>query len=228
MRPMSAQQAIVLPSCKNVLPEPRSDEPLFSGAERTWYLAFVEGWANFEESAIEFWNSQPVRNAFDELKGHPIVPPRTADAQLIARGDGAEILADHFQREVLEVVEGVCNKLLKTGESCIGMNAGSTWTYLASQLLETMKESDVPESVFLSRRGSRKQGMRVEPQVRCSREDGGRRRRNQAHRPRRVSWRPIAGSDMGDTRAGQELVGQSALRSGWVLFFDAGAVSQYK
>lgn len=127
MKSLSAYETVLQPLPESVLPEPTDNTPLFEGDERTWYLAFVERWNDFQGLTTQFYQSQIFRSAFDEIKGYPISPPRNSDDTTKDRSD-SDIFADSFQREVLEVVEGICNKLLKT---------------------MTMQEADVPESVFL-------------------------------------------------------------------------------
>lgn len=73
---------------------------------------------------------QAFKTAFEEIKGYPIAGPRPPKASLMGDSDGSDRLTDCFQREVLEVVDGICNKLLNT---------------------TTLQEADVPERVFLGK-----------------------------------------------------------------------------
>ncbi|OAL54134.1 hypothetical protein IQ07DRAFT_677520 [Pyrenochaeta sp. DS3sAY3a] len=111
MQPISPDQAMLRP-LKWANDEPKDDEPLFPGPERLWYLGFLERWSTFNKEAINFYQSELFFNAFNEIRGCPIAPPRASWLGNDAQGD--ERLTDLFNREVLEVVNNVCNKLLNT------------------------------------------------------------------------------------------------------------------
>jgi hypothetical protein len=114
MRPLNAEQALERPIRTDSLPTPGEDEPLFlpADARRLWYLGFLKPWADFQEMTLDFWTSNATRNVFDEMRVHPIVPPRRRDAALTDQDPGADLLKDFFSREVLEVVGGICNRIL--------------------------------------------------------------------------------------------------------------------
>lgn len=111
MQPINPSQAMLRPLRWDT-DEVKDDEPLFSGPKRLWYLGFTERWRTFHEEAIKFYKSQLFRNAFHEIRTYPIHPPRASRLGNDAHGD--ERLTDLFDREVLEVVNNVCNKLLNT------------------------------------------------------------------------------------------------------------------
>lgn len=79
---------------------------------------------------MKFWNSGKCRSAFDKIKGHPIIPPRAADRDLTDDSHASDILTSYFQRDVLEVVQSVCNKLMQT---------------------KTMQGAELPDGVFLGK-----------------------------------------------------------------------------
>ncbi|KAF1851549.1 uncharacterized protein K460DRAFT_36977 [Cucurbitaria berberidis CBS 394.84] len=112
MKPLSPLEVVVRPLPSDVLPKPEENGLLFFGEEKLWYLGFVGRWAGFQSLVMDFYNSQLFRSACDEIKGHPIIPPRSSD--LLDGSHGSQQLADFFQREVLEVVVGIYNKLLET------------------------------------------------------------------------------------------------------------------
>ena len=98
------------------LPEPKPDEPLFLPADkqRRWYLGAMEHWPNFREQAYKTWVSEECKSAFDEIKDYFITAPRPADPAISGGIEGPALLADHFQREVVEVVQQVYRELLGT------------------------------------------------------------------------------------------------------------------
>ncbi|CAO2657904.1 Nn.00g071640.m01.CDS01 [Neocucurbitaria sp. VM-36] len=128
MKPLGAQQVLLRPIRSDILPAPKENEPLFPGKEKHWYLGFVEHWRDFQKLTIDFHKSQEFQSGFDEIKGYPIGPPLATT--LSQDVHYSELLTDYFKREVLEVVERICNKLLQT---------------------MTMQESDVPERILLGK-----------------------------------------------------------------------------
>ncbi len=131
MKPLNAQQVVALPLDTCVLTLPSEDEPLFPGTDRMWYLSFVEHWDDFKEVTMSFLKNGVVKSAFDEIKDHPIAPPRISSLKPTSGQPCADILKDFFKREVLEIVEVISNKLLKTGAcfQAIERAPNSTETY---------------------------------------------------------------------------------------------------
>ena len=127
LKPLSADGTLLQPLTSKIPFGTKANEPLPSDAEHSWYLGFVKPWPLFQRKVIEFHNSQQLQGALDEIKGHPIGPPRESN---ISGDDGHEWLADYFQREVLEVVDGIYNRLLKT---------------------RAMQEAGIPERVSLGK-----------------------------------------------------------------------------
>jgi hypothetical protein len=111
----SSQKAILQPLQTDYLPGPATDAPLFlpADAQRVWYMGFLEHWTNFQQHAIDFWNSENCKSAFDEIKDYEVELPHTATTASTSN-DGPERVNDYFKREVIEVVEKIYNKLLTT------------------------------------------------------------------------------------------------------------------
>ena len=126
------RDTILAPLNQNQLPSPREGEPLFhpAGADRLWYMGFLQPWADFNNRVIRFWKSTQCRAAFGELQSQLLLPPRSLRRDVDATSSGAEQFSSFFQREVLEVVQAVCNKLLQT---------------------RTMRGDDVPEQMYLGK-----------------------------------------------------------------------------
>jgi hypothetical protein len=131
-KPLSAEDAILRPLRIDILLAPKMEESLFlpADADRLWYLGWVEPWQGFNKYATSFWNSKMFRSALDEIKSHPIAPPRTPGRQIMDGDDGPEILTKYFQREILEFSLFIHNKIMETsvmqkGEPCGRMYLGS-------------------------------------------------------------------------------------------------------
>jgi hypothetical protein len=114
MESSSCRTAILEPFSPHYLPEPAPDEPLFlpAGAQRNWYLGWLERWTEFEEKAYSTWVSLECKSAFDEIKDYNVKAPREADPDP-TRG-GERLLTDRFRREVVEMVEEIYGQLLTT------------------------------------------------------------------------------------------------------------------
>jgi hypothetical protein len=93
-------------------------------------MGFLQPWADFNKRVIRFWKSSQCRAAFAELHSQLLLPPRPARRDIDATSSGAEQFLSFFQREVLEVVQALCNKLLQT---------------------RTMRGDDVPEQMYLGK-----------------------------------------------------------------------------
>lgn len=59
MNPLNARDALLRPLDSRSSSE-SVDEPLFlpAGADRTWYLGFLERWPRFQQLTVDFWKSQ--------------------------------------------------------------------------------------------------------------------------------------------------------------------------
>lgn len=114
--PLSAHDAILYPLVETKLPAPKEGAPIFlpPDADRTWYMGFIESWKDFNARAIKFWNNPDTRNAFYEVAGQPMDPPRVKDVDMTCDSHGSEILTSWFERNVLEVVVDIANKLIQT------------------------------------------------------------------------------------------------------------------
>ncbi|KAF1914311.1 hypothetical protein BDU57DRAFT_454188 [Ampelomyces quisqualis] len=129
-KPLSPEDVILRPLSTGVLPEPKKDAALFlpADAERTWYLGFIKPWKNFNIEAIQYWHTKRCRDAFEAIKTHPMVPPRSTDRDVKPDSHGSEILHAQFQREALEMMHNVYNRLLD---------------------LTDLQDTDLPNQVFL-------------------------------------------------------------------------------
>lgn len=134
---LGAHEAILQPVQTFMLPEPEEDALLFEGDEKLWYLGFVKHWADFQSITTQFYNTELIKKAFDEVKDHSMDSPSDSDVEIAKGKPGSDLLTEYVQRELLETVEKVYNKLLGT---------------------TVMKEVGVPQSVFLGKATSQDQG----------------------------------------------------------------------
>ncbi|KAF2127884.1 hypothetical protein P153DRAFT_386860 [Dothidotthia symphoricarpi CBS 119687] len=97
----------------------------------------------FKEEVTKFWNAEVVRTAFDEVEIYPIDPPRAAGEPLLGASQGPERLVSYFQREVIEVVDEVCNELL-----CTAVLRESEFPEYVNLRQAAEKNVDDDESIF--------------------------------------------------------------------------------
>jgi hypothetical protein len=115
-KPLNAKEAILRPLGTDIIPKLKQNDPLFLpvDADRLWYLGFVEEWKDFNKEVSDFWNSDKCRIALKEIKGYPIAPPHTPEQQPAGDDNGPEALTKYFQRNILELLQNIYNKLRKT------------------------------------------------------------------------------------------------------------------
>jgi hypothetical protein len=115
-KPLNAKEAILRPLGTDIVPKFKQNDPLFLpvDADRLWYLGFVEEWKDFNKEVSDFWNSDKCRIALKEIKGYPIAPPRTPEQQLVGGDNGPEALTKYFQRDILELLQNIYNKIRNT------------------------------------------------------------------------------------------------------------------
>ncbi|KAL6170427.1 hypothetical protein ACJQWK_03406 [Exserohilum turcicum] len=116
MEHTTATEAVLQPFRTDYLPMPDADEPLFlpADAQRHWYLGYVHVWKEFQHEAIAHWNHDDCKSAFKEMENRHVDEARPVDSETLEDSKGAAKLQDHFQREVLEMVEKIYNTLLAT------------------------------------------------------------------------------------------------------------------
>jgi hypothetical protein len=115
LKPLSGRDAILHPVLiDNVLPSSKGKALVPTNAEHRWYLTFHEPWEKFDAEVLSLWKSEEMRSVFDKIKSYPMSPPRAAGLDVKTDSHGPELLASQFQRQVLEVVLMVVNKLLQT------------------------------------------------------------------------------------------------------------------
>ncbi|KAF2033189.1 hypothetical protein EK21DRAFT_59214 [Setomelanomma holmii] len=114
-RNLGPRDTISMPLDDSNLPEPQECAALFlpADAKRFWYLGFLEDWQDFNKHALKFWKSDKCQSAFANIQHDLLLPPRSTERDLAEISTGDEHLKTFFQRDVLEVVQAVWNKLLQ-------------------------------------------------------------------------------------------------------------------